>query len=72
MLPAGPEPSSDCVTHYDVQRWEVKKMAGRQKTWWRAFGSIWFQVTADVQWIDSFNPAADDDWLETLRVRTVF
>lgn len=32
----------------------------------------WFQVTADVQWIDTFNPAADDDWLGTLRVRTVF
>jgi len=36
------------------------------------FLTPWFQVTADVQWIDSFNPDVSDDVLGILRVRTVF
>lgn len=42
------------------------------EAFYNLFLTPWFQVTADIQWIDSFNPDVSDDVLGILRVRTVF
>lgn len=36
------------------------------------FVTPWFQVTGDIQWIDSFKPGVSDDLIGMVRVRSVF